>query len=124
VITGSVNASGEAVLSLEVLNDSGERGTLVTAVVDTGFTGFLTLPQGIVNSLSLPLLGSAPATLADGSTVTLEVYEALVLWHGLPRPVECLLAEGAPLIGMTLLRSSALRIQVVEGGAVEIEELP
>lgn len=47
-----------------------------------------------------------------------------MIWHGLPRPVECLVAEGAPLVGMTLLRGSALHIRVVEGGAVEIEELP
>ena len=76
-----------------------------------------------MDSLSLPLLGSAPATLADGTAVILEVYETLVVWHGLPRSVECLVTEGGPLIGMTLLRGSALRIQVVEGGAVEIEEL-
>lgn len=57
MITGAVNDSGEAVLSLEVLNNSGARETLV-AVVDTGFTGFLTLPRAVVGSLSLPLLGS------------------------------------------------------------------
>lgn len=119
---GTVNASGEAVLSLEVQNGSGGRET-VAAVVDTGFTGFLTLPWAVVNSLSLPLLGSTPATLADSSTIVLDVHEALVVWHSLPRPVECLVAEGAPLLGMTLLYGSALRIRVVEGGAVEIEEL-
>ena len=122
MIAGVVNASDEAVLSLEVRSDSGESET-VTAVVDTGFTGFLTLPRVVVDSLSLSLLGSAPATLADGSTTTLEVYEDLAVWHGRPRPVECLAAEGAPLVGMALLRGSMLRIQVVEGGAVEIEEL-
>lgn len=121
-MTGAVNVSGEAVLPLEVQNDSGERAS-VAAVVDTGFTGFLTLPRVVVGSLSLPLLGSALATLADGSTATLEVYEALVVWHGLSRLVECLVTEGVPLVGMTLLRGSALHIRVVEGGAVEIEEL-
>ena len=95
----------------------------MNAVVDTGFTGFLTLSQTVIGSLSLPLLGSAPVTLADGSTATLEVYEASVVWHKLPRPVECLLAEDLSLVGMTLLRGSTLRMQVVEGGAVEIEEL-
>ena len=123
VIAGAVNAAGEAVLALEVRNDSGERET-VAAVVDTGFTGFLTLPRAIVDSLSSPLLGSAPATLADGSTTILEIYEVLVNWHGRPRPVECLIVEGDPLAGMTLLHGNALRIQVVEGGAVEVEELP
>ncbi len=123
MITGAVNTAGEAVLPLEVMNDSGERET-VAAIVDTGFTGFLTLPRAVVVPLSLPLLGSAPATLADGSTMTLEVYEALVTWQGRSRPVECLVVEGMPLAGMALLHGNALRIQVVEGGAVEVEELP
>ena len=123
MVVGIVNASGEAVLPLEVQNDSGER-EMVEVVVDTGFTGFLTLPWAVVDSLSLSLLGSAPTTLADGSTAVLDVHEALVVWHGLPRPVECLVTEGAPLLVMALLRGSALRIQVVESGAVEIEELP
>ncbi len=95
---------------------------MVDAIVDTGFTGFLTLPLAVVRSLALPLLGSTPVVLADGSAAVLEVYEAFVVWHGSPRPVECLVAEGAPLLGMTLLRGSELRIQVVEGGAVGITE--
>lgn len=122
MIVGAVNTSDEAVLSLEVRNDSGERETLAV-VVDTGFTGFLTLPQAVLDSLSLSLLGSAPATLADGSTATLEVYEALVVRHGRPLPVECLATEGAPLVGMALLRGSRLRVDVVPGGSVVIEKL-
>lgn len=97
---------------------------MVETVVDTGFTGFLTLPRGFVDSLSLPLLGSTPATLADGTTAALEVCEALVVWHGRQRPVECLVTGGAPLIGMSLLRGSELRIRVTGGGDVRIEELP
>lgn len=122
MITGEVNASGEAVVSLEMGNGSGGL-ELVEAVVDTGFTGFLTLPRATVDSLSLTVLGSAPATLADGTTAVLEVCEALMIWHGNQQPVECLIAEGAPLVGMTLLRGSELRVRVVRGGSVRIEEL-
>lgn len=122
-MTGAVNDSDEAVIPLEVVSSTGERETLA-AIVDTGFTGFLALPRVVVDLLALPPLGSTPATLADGNTTILDVHEALVIWHGLPRPVECLVAEGAPLVGMTLLRGSNLRIRVTEGGAVEIEELP
>jgi clan AA aspartic protease len=121
-MTGAVNASDEAVMPLEVRNSSGERETLA-AVVDTGFTGFLTLPRAVVDLLSLPLLGSTPATLADGSTATLEVCEVMVVWHGLSRPVECLVTESAPLMGMSLLRGSELRVETEPGGAVVVRPL-
>lgn len=100
-----------------------EEVKVLEAVVDTGFTGFLTLPRAFVDSLSLPLLGSTPATLADGTTAALEVCEALVSWHGRQRPVECLVTESSPLLGMSLLRGSELRIRVVGGGDVRIEEI-
>lgn len=122
-MTGAVNASDEAVMPLEVRNNSGGRETFA-AVVDTGFTGSLTLPRVLVDLLSLPLLGSTPATLADGSTTTLEVYEAMVVWHGLSRPVECLVTEGAPLMGMSLLRGSELRVEAEPGGEVVVRPLP
>jgi len=122
-MTGEVNTAGEAVVHLKVRNSSGGR-EVVEAVVDTGFTGFLTLPQAVVGSLSLPLLGSTPATLADGTTAALEVCEALVVWQGRQRPVECLVTGGAPLLGMALLRGSELRIRVITGGDVWIEEIP
>lgn len=121
MITGVVSLSGEAVIDLEVSNESGDRES-VEVVVDTDFTGFLTLRKATVVALSLPLLGSAPATLADGSTVALEVHEAVVAWHGSPRLVECLMAEGAPLVGMALLRGSRLTVDVVPGGEVRIEQ--
>ena len=57
MITGEINFAGEAVVRLEVGNESGGREVL-EAVVDTGFTGFLTLPGAFVDALSLPLLGS------------------------------------------------------------------
>lgn len=119
-MVGFVNASDEAVLPVEVRNRSGEHET-VAAVVDTGF---LTLPRTVVGSLSLPLLGSTPVTLADGSTTTLEVYEALVVWYDRPREVECLVAEGAPLVGMIMLRGSELRVEAQPGGEVVVRPLP
>ncbi len=38
-------------------------------VVDTGFTGHLTPQPETVESLALPVVGSAESILADGSTI-------------------------------------------------------
>jgi clan AA aspartic protease len=71
---------------------------LVEAVIDTGFTGFLTLPAMLVTQLGLPFAGTTRATLSDGRKVAIDVYEATVLWDGHSRPVTVLAAEGGVLV--------------------------
>ena len=60
----------------------------VAFVIDTGFTGFLTLPPAIVAALNLPFLRRISANLADGSRIFLSVYIATIVWDGTPRDVE------------------------------------
>ena len=52
----------------------------IDAVVDTGFTRFLTLPPAMVAELGLGYRGVNSVILADGSETTLEVYGVTVLW--------------------------------------------
>jgi len=80
MITGVVTAAREAVLQVHVQGPAGQ--TTMEAVLDTGFTGFLTLPLAVVMMLGLPFAGTSRATLSDGSEVGLDVFEATVLWDG------------------------------------------
>lgn len=122
---GAVTADGrEAVLNVEVLSPASAPSLQIEAVVDTGFTGHLTLPTATVEALELPIVGSAESILADGSLVLEDVCLARVLWHGGERPVRVLVADATPLLGMALLRGSELRIEVVDGGEVVIRPLP
>jgi clan AA aspartic protease len=124
VIHGSVTADGrEAVVPVEVLSSSGRGSLRVEAILDTGFTGHLTLPPAIVRTLSLSIVGSAESLLADGSIVVEDVCAARVSWHGKERPVRVLVADTAPLLGMALLRGSEVRIAVRAGGDVAIVDL-
>ncbi len=69
-MSGAVTAGGvEAVLPVTVINPLRSREARVEAVVDTGFTGHLTLRPETVEQLCLPVVGSAESILADGSTV-------------------------------------------------------
>jgi clan AA aspartic protease len=113
----------EALLSVEVLSQAEASSLRVEAVVDTGFTGHLTLPSATVEALGLPIIGSTESTLADGSLVVEDVCLARVLWHGGERPVRVLVAEAAPLLGMALMRGSELRVECVGGGEVSVERL-
>lgn len=95
----------------------------VEAIIDTGFTGFLTLPWDVVTALGLSLVGNRRATLGDGSVVVLDLYLATVLWHEQEREVLVLQAEGGALVGMSLLYGSRVVLDVVEGGEVTIATL-
>jgi len=87
MITGAVNADIEAVIQLDVVGPNRQQHN-VAGVIDTGFSGDLTLPASVIGSLELTWLGRESGILADGSTDLFEVYSATVLWDGEPRTVE------------------------------------
>ena len=60
-------------------------------------------------------------TLADGSVIAVDVYEATVLWDGQARTVRVHSADGDSLVGMALLYGYRLIIDAVNGGQVIIE---
>ena len=93
-------------------------------IVDTGFTGALTLPEATVAQLGLTRYGNRPAVQASGERRMFEIYGALVSWHGRLRPVLVYLSDSRPLLGMELLNGSRLTVDAWEGGDVVIEEVP
>lgn len=113
----------EPVIGIRVLGGN-DLEMEVEAVVDTGFTGELTLPHGTIERLELASAGTRDATLADDHTVDVAAYDAEVLWHERTVRIEALATSGAPLVGMELLRGSELRVEATPGGRVRIEELP
>ena len=122
MILGVVNAGYEAVITLSVQGPEGQAQE-VDAVVDTGFTGFLTLPPALVTELALPFETTGHATLADGSEVSFDTYRVTVLWEGQPRYVLADAADTTPLVGMLFLDMHYLSIQVRNGGRVLIEAI-
>ena len=121
---GSVTSDGlEASVLLEIASmGSGSNSSNIWAVIDSDFTGNLTLPPEVVRYLSLPERGFVGVELADGGVATLAVYEARVLWHGRPRRVPVYETDGGPLLGMSLLRGSTLTVEVLPNGEVTIAE--
>jgi clan AA aspartic protease len=93
------------------------------AVVDTGFTGYLTLPQHDVTALALPFVSFYQAQLADGSHIRLNVHEAIILWHGIERIVFVLATGVEPLLGMSLIYGSRLLLEGKDGGTLTLDEL-
>jgi clan AA aspartic protease len=123
MIRGQVDPFDQAIIPLQIRRPDG-LWEEIQGVIDTGFTGYLTLPPARVAAHQLPFQQRQTYTLGDGSRVVFEVYLATVLWHGLDRDIAVLAAEGDCLIGMRLLRGHRLSIDVVDGGEVLIEPRP
>ncbi|MCI0392214.1 MAG: clan AA aspartic protease [Acidobacteria bacterium] len=122
MITGKVTGELEGTIELEV-NGSVPPPQLVEAVIDTGFNGYLTLPNHLIGLLNLLPAGNRGAILGDGSAVILDAFLATVPRHGRDRDVLVLGAEGGAVVGMSLLYGSRLSMEVVVDGDVAIEEL-
>ena len=119
---GIVNANREGRVRLRIKGSEGHEQE-VEAVMDTGFNGFLTLPQSIISALGCPHIGRGRAVMANGQSELFDVYETTVIWDGQPRTVETDAAETDALIGMSLIYGYELRIQAIDGGRVTIEAI-
>jgi clan AA aspartic protease len=122
MMSGTVNTDLEAVLRLIVRDVNGQPHD-VQAVIDTGFNGFLTLPPPLIASLGLSWLCRQEGELADGSIETFDVYVATVEWDGQPCSIEVEAVDAQPLLGMSLMCDSELRVTVTPGGSVTIERV-
>jgi clan AA aspartic protease len=121
MMQGKVNQNCEATLPVVLRNIDIIQS--VNAVIDTGFSVFLTLPSGIIAALDLTWKGRDVATLGYGTSCIFEVYIATIIWDGEYRVIDINESETVPLIGMRLLRGYDLRIQAIEGGTVTVEVL-
>jgi len=122
VISGTVVANQGPVVPL-VLQDAGGHEYALSAVVDTGFTGWLTLPKEIIAALGLRYREQTRAILADGGSSLFSTYDLSVIWDGRPQVILVDELESEPLIGMRLLYGFRLVIENVDGGVVQIERM-
>ena len=76
---GVVNNNCEAMIKVAV-GRIGSPKIAVDAVIDTGFTSFLSLPLSVIIDLGLPWHYRDIGTLGDGSEVVFEIYKASVIW--------------------------------------------
>jgi clan AA aspartic protease len=109
----------EAIVQLAVIGDEARKQG-IRAVIDTGFTGSLTLPPAVIAALDLTWFTQQEAFLGDGSRKTFDVYRGTVIWDGQLRVIEINASDTAPLVGMALLEGFELRVQAYEGGTVAI----
>jgi predicted aspartyl protease len=123
MISGTVNARYEMRIKLPVRNSAGQEQD-VEAVLDSDFTGSMTLPSSLIASLGLPWRSRTSAILANGNVEQMDVYAATIVWDGMPRSILIQAIDNVPLLGMALLVGYDLRARVTVGGVVQIEAVP
>jgi clan AA aspartic protease len=123
VIEGEVNADYEAVIPIKLRAADGSLHDL-QAVVDTGFSGYLTLSPAEIAALQLPFRQQQMYRVGDNRQVTFDVYRGIIDWEGQERVIAVLSSDGGTLIGMRMLRGCRLFVEIVDGGPVTIEPHP
>jgi clan AA aspartic protease len=123
MIIGAVDANLEARVPLFIEDITGQTHPL-EAVVDSGYTGFLTLPPAQITLLGLQWLSQEKVMLADGSILMRDVYHASIIWDSQSRTVRVTAIDGSPLVGMKLLEGNEVRMKVIPGGLVHIDTIP
>jgi clan AA aspartic protease len=123
MIVGTVNSSLEPTVRVTVRNATGSDHE-IEAVVDTGFTGSLTLPTSVIAAFGLPWRIRHTVRLGDGSTDFYDVHAGIILWDGTVRHISVEAANTRPLLGMELISGCLLQIEAFPGGRVIIESLP
>ena len=113
----------EALIRLTVRGPHG-RQQEIEAVVDSGYTGWLTLPPRVIAALGLHWQTFGRGILADGSVSVFDIYHAKVLWDHRVRSVFVDEFDATPLIGMAMLRGYQYKMDVRVGGRVTITRLP
>jgi clan AA aspartic protease len=119
---GVVSNDCEAIIKVAV-GQIGSPKIIVDAVIDTGFTSFLSLPLFIITELDLTWHYRDFGTLGDGSEVVFELYKASVIWDGQNKIIDVVASDADPLVGMGLLYGFKLQVEAVEGGRVTIEAM-
>lgn len=122
MMMGNVNSRREAIIQFAVLGENNQRQA-IKAVIDTGYTSFLTLPSSVIITLGLTWYMQEEGILGNGSLCLFNVFEATVIWDGHLKSIEINESETDPLVGMGLLEGYELNIQGFAGGLVTIKAL-
>lgn len=122
MIEGLVLGGSHAVIQLAVVHPDGTQ-TQLDVLIDTGYTSELTLGPELIDKFGLAFTGYGTAELANGVFVETELFAAKCFWHGELRDVTVMRIDAPPLLGMEMLATCRLTIEVVSKGLVTIEQL-
>ena len=100
----------------------GQPDFVLEHVVDTGFTGQLTLPLTVVTAMGLPFLYAEDINLADDSAQRVQVHLATIVWEGQEFIARVHATGRRPLFGTFLMDRKELLIQFDNNGLMTLDD--
>jgi clan AA aspartic protease len=119
MIVGTVDAQLNLLIPLVLRGFNGQE-EIITTILDTGFSDYLSLTMEQIESLGLLPSGVAESVLADGSIVGVTLYTAIVVWDGAEKLVEVVGGDVDSLLGVKLLEGRHLSVDFSDGGTLQI----
>lgn len=113
------NSAPRIILTVHGEDDSED----IEFLIDTGCTGFLSLPTSTLDALGAEEEGAAFVSMADGSYRRAMLYRVNVEWNGDEREVQAITLEDQPLLGFQMMQGYHLSIEMSEGGLATMEEM-
>jgi predicted aspartyl protease len=127
VKTGYLDNAGHPHIKIKVWGLSNQFGQEFEAMIDTGFSGYLSLPLVRAFPLALTLFGTTQYELADGSMSPKLLAHGNIDHEGEITSGLIALESNAncgPLVGMDFLRQSKKMLLLGKGGVVLLDEPP
>ena len=124
--TGFLDSSGDPHVEIEVIGVYG-KPTKMTCLVDTGFSGFLTIPLLQAFPIGLVLRTTTSVTFANSETENRLTCLGIVRVDGRDETGLILVDSrgGEPILGMDFLRKFNFRLTVCPStGSVEFVHVP
>ena len=108
MIYGSVSNAGVPIITLSIAGQEWD------ATIDTGFNGYLELPETLRKVLNAQYIGRVTSGLAGGQTIEEKLYQVNFLFDGRLIPAEAtFVVDSEILIGTRLLPEYFLQIDFV-----------
>ena len=92
MISGTVTASGAPIVQMIL------GGQTWDAIVDTGFNGYLELPESLHSALNPQYLFDSVSVLAAGQTVVEQLFEVQITFDGMPVTAEVTFVPGSQIL--------------------------
>ena len=102
---------------IKIHHDQGQP-KLVEALLDSGFSGMVSLPAETVKELELKYVRTQEVTLADGTLQAVEVFAGSVCFAGKWRKTSVLSTGDEATVGMGLISGGNISFDAVPGGDI------
>ena len=109
MLEGQVNRHGEPIVTIQLILRT--RPSAFPAVIDTGFNGYLSVPQRLLSQSRWRVIGTEKCELATGAIVEQAIFLGEIVFDGQQSPAYVVATQAHDiLIGTKLLKHKLLSI--------------